>query len=176
VRHVWNFVARLLCCAEEIIHKVAIFGLGFSLAVSNLSRCIRKCVLSQELHDLFNIGASKVLTGAELVRHFQIISSIVARQFTEDAITQIHIDDLVILTCREKLISRILNSCTDTSSPALSCLLSSLSRVLDFSNFIPFPLSITPHVSECDAILSENLHKSIGFAAHFSLNFVFEIR
>ena len=128
------------------------------------------------MDDLFNIGSTKVFSGTKLVCDIQIISSIVARQFTVDAIAQVNIDHLVVFTRREKSIARILNSCSDSCSASLASLLGSLSRVLDFSNLVPFALCIAPHKSKRDTIFFENLDETIRFAAHFSIDVILEIR
>ena len=48
-----------------------------------------------------------MLTCAEPISYLQIVCSIIAWQLSVDAITKIHIDDLVVLSCWEQIVTRV---------------------------------------------------------------------
>ena len=98
---------------------------------------------------------------AELICRLQIVASIVAGQFTEDSITEVNIDDLVVLSCLEKRITWVLFRFADSTCVTLAGLLGGLTWILDLSDFVPLFLSVAPHESKCDSILAENLDKAV---------------
>mmetsp|Transcript_36930 Transcript_36930/g.48553 ORF Transcript_36930/g.48553 Transcript_36930/m.48553 type:complete len:339 (-) Transcript_36930:765-1781(-) len=157
---------------EELAHQVLIALSCRILRWVDLPGSIRQGVLSQELDDLFYIGATEVLSRTELVGDVEIVRTVVAGQLAEDTVSQVHIDHLVVLTGGEKRITRVVGRRADTSSVALARLLGSLARVLHLANLVPLVLCVTPHEGKGDAILAEDLDEAVRLAAHLALNIV----
>lgn len=116
-----------------------------------------------------------MLSCAKLVCHFKIVRSVVAGKLAVDTVTQIHIDNFVILTSCKECITFVLDRLPNSSGSTLSSSLGSLSWVLDFSNLVPLVLSITPHEGECHAIFSENLDEAIRLASDFTFDCSFKV-
>ena len=112
-----------------------------------------------------------MLTSTESISNIEVVCSIVAWELSVNAISEVNIDDLIILSSWEHIVTSIVLRCLADriSSPA------STSRLLDFSDFVPLVLCVAPHVSKWSLTLLENLDEAVRLAPYFALNLFVEV-
>jgi len=101
-----------------------------------------------------------------------MVSTIIEWQFAHDAITKLHIEHMVILTCLEHGITRVLlGAAHSTHIRAVIALV----LVEHFTDLFPFALCHLPHVCLSDCTVFENLDFSFGRAHEFTLNLCLKV-
>ena len=164
------------CTTKEIVHQVLVtlfFGLWIWV---NLTCSIWEGVLSKELGDLVDIRPAKIFSRTEHICDFKVVCSVVDWQLTENSVSKIDIDDFVVLSSWENLVTWVLDCGSHTCCSALTSLLGSLSRVLDLANLVPFVFSVTPHIGERCSIFFKDLDKAVRLATNLAFNRRFEVR
>lgn len=110
---------------------------------------------------MVNIRSAQIFSSTEHVCDFEVVRSVVDWQLAENSVSKIDINDFVVLSSWEKLVTWVLDGGTHTCGGTLSGLLGSLSRVLDLTNLVPLVLSVTPHVRERNTIFFKDLDKTV---------------
>ena len=113
-----------------------------------------------------------MLTSTESISNIEVICSIVARKLSVNAISKVNINNLIILSSWEHIVTSVVLRClTDSiSSPART------SRLLDFSDFVPLVLCVAPHIRKWSLTFLENLDEAIRLAPYLALNLSIEVR
>ena len=113
-----------------------------------------------------------MLTRTEPISDFEIVRSIVTWELSVDAITKIHINDLVVLSCREQIVTRVVlcRLAHRVTGLALS------SRLLNFTDLIPLVFCVAPHVGKSDLIFFKHLDEAVRFPTDPTFNVALEVR
>mgnify|MGYP006982831103 CR=1 FL=1 len=124
-------------------------------------------MLSYKSSDLFNVGPTETLTDAKLLSGKQSVSSVVERKLAHDVVTQLYVEDMVVLSFFKHGVAWVILWLLD-SAHAFTCAAASIG-VDYFTHILPLILCSLPHVCRGHSVLLENLDVAFGFAAHLGL-------
>ena len=128
------------------------------------------------MNNLFDKRATKALSGAKLVRSFKVVRTVVAGKLSEDTVTKVHIDYLIVLASFKQSITLVVSRLADSTGIPLAGLLSGLAWVLYFSNLVPLTFCVAPHVGVGHIVFAEYLDKAVRLALNLALDRLLEVR
>jgi len=138
-----------------LLHRGVTGGVGFSI-------CLEEAV------NLLNVSSAELFASTESFRSFKSVGSIVEGELAHDAVSELNIKHVVVLTSREEVVTLVMLSLRDTDTVTTS---RTVGVGDHFSKEIPLVLSFVPAVSCWLVLVLVDLSLAIFISHDFAIHF-----